>query len=99
MKGLECILNEFVTFEDECIQKGCPYAHFDNCDDLAIRDAIELLREQEAVKPTPTDYVRTLNDRYYSQIWECGICGENLPGARFETKYCPNCGRKVDWVD
>ena len=34
IKGLECILNEFVI---------------DNCDDLVIRDAIALLREQEPV--------------------------------------------------
>ena len=55
------------------------------------------MKEQEAVEPTPTYYVRTLDNRYYSQIWECGNCGENLPGARFDTKYCPNCGRKVNW--
>ena len=59
--------------------------------------AIAALENDEPCKPTGTPYCRAIGDGYYGQIWECGCCGENLPGVRFDTKFCPNCGRKIDW--
>lgn len=46
IKGLECC-----TSEDGC--RHCPYREIDGhvCSVVVIRDAIALLREQEAVKP------------------------------------------------
>lgn len=59
----------------------------------AITNAIALLKEQEAIKPTINEY----GEAY------C-ICGENvgiipnnknLPSIR--SKYCSECGRKMKW--
>ena len=80
----------------ERIQKGCPYAHFNDC--LVIRDALALLREQDAVEPIPTGTVREIGDTgYYTPIFLCGNCSKHLPIMEFKTEYCPFCGRKVDW--
>ena len=47
------------------------------------RDALELLKEQEPVKP-----IRLEN------WWECPSCGGNIVA---NMKYCPGCGRSVKW--
>ena len=52
-------------------------------------DAQELLKEQEPVKPKSEDY-------FGHRFEVCGNCGNYI--MRYE-KYCPECGRKVDWDD
>ena len=47
------------------------------------RDALELLKEQEPVKP-----IRLEN------WWECPSCGGNIVA---NMKYCPRCGKAVKW--
>lgn len=62
-----------------------------------IEDAIELLKEQEAVKPKLVGV----------NMWECGECDTLLGWEEFSQsgidlinyKYCPGCGRKVKWDD
>jgi len=58
------------------------------------QDALELLKEQEPVKP-----VVNVDE------WVCGCCGTRLerqelisPNAIFHDffEYCPHCGKKVD---
>ena len=60
-----------------------------------VRDALELLKEKEAVKPT---------------IYECGSaycsCGEKVgiitdydDMAVVRMNYCPDCGKKMIWSD
>ena len=58
-------------------------------------DALELLKEQEPVKP-----VVNVDE------WVCGCCGLSVeqqrifhPNAIFHDffEYCPHCGKKVDW--
>ena len=51
-----------------------------------MREILELLKEQEPVKPRYTP------QSIYS--WECGVCAE--PFDRI-ANYCPNCGRAVRW--
>ena len=52
---------------------------------LAMKDAIDMLKEQEPVEPF------CWNDDY-GQHWKCGHCGKVI-GAN--DKYCHECGRPV----
>lgn len=63
---------------------------------LLVRDALEVLKEQEAVKP--------VLDEQTGRIWLCGKCGsyvgfeDNDPHDPNEyDKYCRKCGRPVLW--
>lgn len=62
-----------------------------------VKDALELLKEQEPVKP-----VKTWN------TYLCGNCNRSVYHEErqgclvlYEERYtyCPNCGRKVKWDD
>ena len=94
IKGLECCTME-CTYEHPFRCKGCPYSQDDApCEALPVkRDALALLKEQEAVEPTINEYGKAY----------C-ICGENvwiipssknLPSVR--SKYCSECGRRMKW--
>ena len=59
--------------------------------------AIHLLKEQEAVKPDAKDSDIRID-------YNCGFCkrwfcykSKIHPEMDFRTKYCPHCGRKVEW--
>lgn len=59
----------------------------------AVRDAQELLKEQEPVIPDKPE-----------EVWLCGNCGEIVGWDDWiistddvRHKYCPGCGRKVKW--
>ena len=73
----------------------CPYRNNDGkgCDrSQLLMDAIALLKEQEAVEPLPQNsngWVRTI------KLWYCGACHSKI--SRRTSKYCPNCGRAVNW--
>ena len=55
------------------------------------KDALELLKEQEAVAPIRKKLK-------FSETWECGNCHEELfEGDVIRDNYCWNCGRKVNW--
>lgn len=66
-----------------------------------IEDAIELLKEQEPIKPTVS-----------VDTWICSKCGHTLESQELiddkenpqvliheQYEYCPCCGRKVKWDD
>lgn len=53
---------------------------------LIMLDALELLEEQEPVKPVDRWWD---HGRYYA----CGSCGEPLGSVL--PSYCPHCGKKV----
>ena len=80
---------EKVIAELEDIQKhlNTGYSFAISWKSKLIRDTLELLKEQEPVKPryTPPKSI-------YS--WECGVCAE--PFDRI-ANYCPKCGRRVKW--
>lgn len=53
-----------------------------------LREWIRILKEQKPVKPT---YENFFGDR----VARCGYCN----GYIVRYKYCPGCGRKVDWSE
>lgn len=53
-------------------------------------DAIELLKEQEAVKPKS----KSRHGEFPQIVHRCGHCNEIL--YRYY-KYCPTCGRQAKW--
>lgn len=89
IKGLEVCLK---NIDQQDCPNDCPY--LSDCSKYEnrvvfqplMRDALALLKEQEAVKPkhnplSPTD-------------WFCGRCGMCV--SRFHD-YCPSCGQEVKW--
>ena len=74
----------------------CPYnKEGQQCFQNMRHDVLELLKEQEPVKPVVN-----------CDEWMCGCCGARLerqrmihPGAILHDlcEYCPACGKKVDW--
>ena len=97
IKGLEHCISESEYIDDNPC-KGCPYFVSDQygCDRTQMeKDALELLKEQEMVKP-------------YIDIDEakCPICkvkltrqellGDNVLYEDF-FDYCPHCGHPIDW--
>ena len=73
-------------------QKRCPYKRDFACRSELARDALALLREQEAVEPKRV--LGVLPDWYH-----CGVCGVDMldTGDGYRPKYCPQCGRAVKW--
>ena len=64
--------------------------------DKALKDALTLLKEQEAVKP--------VLDEQIGRIWLCGKCGSYVgfeDNDQHDTiefdKYCRECGKPVLW--
>lgn len=60
-----------------------------------LKDALALLKEQEAVEPVVD-----------IDTWKCGNCGYTLEHQKLfgdnvlfheQYDYCPGCGRKVKW--
>ena len=90
LEHCSCIIDEY----DVC--EGCPYKDADvnadvnadvdtnaGCHIVLMKDAMELLKEQEPVKP-----IRLEN------WWKCPSCSGNIVA---NMKYCPRCGRAVKW--
>lgn len=67
--------------------KTCPYREMDNCTYLLGQDVVRFLKPQLEMPRPKID----------SRTWEhCGKCDEIL--FRSYT-FCPNCGRRIDWID
>ena len=94
--GLECMAND-----GGVCRSDCPY--FENirasCVTVMSRDALELLKEPVEPVPEHPVVINTL---------ACGVCHaqvarwDTVRGKRvylFKAKYCPECGRKVKWVE
>lgn len=58
------------------------------CMEGLMRDALDLLREQE-----PVEAVDNPEGPWFAL---CGECGHSL-GFREIFKYCPHCGKEVKW--
>lgn len=58
------------------------------CMENLMMDALELLKEQEPVKPTYEDF-------FGNRIARCGKCN----GYIVRYRYCPGCGQAVKWDD
>ena len=84
-----------------CVEEECPYiggSKNGNCITNLERDALALLKEQEAVEPT----FKQDEDGVF--VWVCGSCGacmyhiyDGIDKAKEYAKYCRQCGRKVKW--
>ena len=91
--GLELCANWSASM-DTCDK--CPYGGHGvyGCAQLA-RDALKLLKEQVAIKPTKFqkeyDFRSEIVDAY-----RCGNCQHELDHVE-KWSYCPKCGRKVKW--
>ena len=101
IKGLECHL---ARLTDDLVNgmvhscRECTYRGEMNCSIQLIANALELLKEQDAVEP-----IRSKD----ADVWYCGNCDEIVGeetltmGGIQEVRhnYCPECGRKVKWDD
>lgn len=94
IKGLEVCTKDIpmsnaVHKDDLC--KECPYynAKYSYCWNqiVMMRDALALLKEQEAVEPTIDEYG---NKR-------CGYCGHKLQSIADLDLFCCKCGKPVLW--
>jgi hypothetical protein len=89
INGLEsCVVSKTKCFFNR--NEMCPYFHVDvlHCEQELMRDAIALLKEQEAVEPIPpTDE---------SDLWRCGNCNHQLFRCTHQ-RYCDMCGQAVKW--
>jgi hypothetical protein len=73
--------------------RTCPYDfRKEGCISDMAEDALELLKEQEPVKPIKSKLSFTRG--FMWEIWDCGCCGNQL---RSFAKYCDQCGRAVKW--
>ena len=88
IKGLE--LCEIGTGE-KCFETDCPY-YYKECTEDLKNDILELLKEQEAVKPKSK-----VRHGAYAQIQHfCGNCMTMLHG---KPKFCSECGKPVLWEE
>jgi hypothetical protein len=91
-KGLECCKES--TNEDPfrgCSE--CPYNYISisvqDCRSVLSADALELLKEQEAVEPE----VEVLNE--IDRLYRCPKCHKYFFYEK--QKYCEQCGQAVKW--
>lgn len=89
IKGLECLAKTGRCLEDECV-----YFHGHSCLEV-VQDAIDLLKEQEAVTPQSFDEWHKIERNHMElRVWRCGYCTTSLD---ITDNFCRNCGKKVDW--
>ena len=92
IKGLECCLKYETHAASGLVCEECPYNkdnHLGTCTAWLFSDALELLKEQEPVKPKE----ERLDD--VDSIFRCGNCGVCFYFR--QQKYCAICGRKAKW--
>ena len=89
LKGLECCAEDVNELGD-CLSNDCPYKHKQACCSAMARDALELLKEQEAVVPVLV--YKGANKQHNN--YKCPKCHTDL---YYGQMYCEWCGRKVQW--
>ena len=92
IKGLECCIGNYPG-DKVCI--CCKYQPYraGYCRNLAIKDAIKILRAQEPIEPKIIEFVDKGMTWEKYEVSTCGACGALLGGALF----CPQCGRPVKY--
>ena len=60
-----------------------------------MRDALALLKEQEAVESKPVDLYG--KDEWFGLVCVCPDCNAEWMTDKANTHFCPNCGRPVKW--
>jgi hypothetical protein len=97
MPDMEKVTQCLETCVSGC-KEGCPYEYKNfiyrvGCKVDLMRDALALLKEQEAIEPKKEN---DGNPEPCTSWWYvCGDCGRYIdPHDRF----CRHCGREVDWL-
>jgi len=79
------------------LRKECPYSdNSEECEENMHKDALALLKEQEAVEPKTGHWI--FEDAYY-EAWShtCSECGKRMSTAyNTYANYCWNCGAKME---
>ena len=90
VKGLKCCtaFNGFHQCQPK-VGDDCPYEDDVDCKLTLMADALELLKEQELVKPE-VYYVG--QDKY--KFYRCPVC---KIAWHYKGNYCLGCGRAVKW--
>jgi len=89
MRGLACCIESYDKgfCPDECEYRG----KYPECEQGLMKEALELLREQEPVSPIHENY-------WKHTIGRCGHCKAPLPALEgMQSKFCWMCGRAVKW--
>lgn len=97
MRGLEAHVNPESC--ETCAGEDCPYYNEGGsfpilaCSSILAADALDLLKEQEAVEPK----LYTPEDKTIWSSWHiCGACEHPVdPGDKF----CRECGRPIKWEE
>ena len=81
-----------------CSENGCPYE--DECavehlNDPLLRDALALLKEQDAVEPKQVDLYG--KDEWWGLVCICPDCKAEWMSDKADTHFCPKCGQAVKW--
>lgn len=91
IKGLEYCVGHHLCF-------GCGYYDPDNtrCQKELMRDALELLKEQEPIllenQHKSGGHIINANSPWISR---CPKCGKKIEGK--QTRFCKYCGQAVKW--
>ena len=89
MRGLECWLKNPAETNEECEDRGCPFAHSPDCSLIIMANLYEWLKNQPPVKPI--NITRRFFGIPVTSYQVCGNCGEELTKGH----YCPVCGRMI----
>ena len=89
MRGLECWLKNPAETNEECEDRGCPFAHSPDCSRVIMANLYEWLKNQPPVKPI--NITRRFFGIPVARYKVCGNCGEELTNGH----YCPVCGRMI----
>ena len=75
-----------------CDDMECPYRYGDESCDIEemCRDALELLKEREAIEPT---LIREGRNKHYND-YVCPCCDNEVV---YEQNYCSECGVRFLW--
>ena len=85
IKAIEaCMDHDHPAYCNECYLDGPGFGIV--CREMLMRDALNLLREQEPVAPR-------YKDPYHAY---CGACGCRIP-LKIKARYCHKCGKAVKW--
>lgn len=95
INGLKC--HRAGKCELDAVTMGmCPYWGNKYCQNMLMEDALELLKEQEPVKPVNVHMYRKMFANVRSGY--CPIC--NNPVDEEEgNNFCCTCGRRLNWDD
>ena len=85
IKGLKAHADGCGYRSHHCDAMECPYRYGDESCDIEemCRDALELLKEQEAVMPISEHH-----------LFLCPVCKNTLFR---EQKFCHECGKHIEW--